>query len=167
MIQIYTGDGKGKTTAALGLTLRASGAGFRIYFGQFIKTGNTNEERALKTAFPNVAFEAYGGGFVRGEPTEEHRKAAAQGFSRALHAIHSGMYGLVVLDELNVAVDLGLVKESDALALMRACPKAVELVLTGRGATQAMIDAADLVTQMQCVKHYHAQGVAARAGIEL
>lgn len=166
MIQIYTGDGKGKTTAALGLTLRATGAGMRVYFGQFIKTGGTSEEKCLKAIFPNVAFEPYGGGFVRGQVTEKQKLEASKGLERASNALTSGAYDLVILDEINVAVRLGLVEEASAMALMRACPKTVELVMTGRGATQAMMDAADLVTEMRCVKHYFEQGVPARVGIE-
>lgn len=166
MIQIYTGDGKGKTTAALGLTLRATGAGMRVYFGQFIKTGGTSEEKCLKAAFPNVVFEPYGGGFVRGQATPKQKQEASEGLKRALSALNSGAYDLVILDEINVAVRLGLVGEAEALDLMRACPKTVELVMTGRGATQAMMDMADLVTEMRCVKHYFKQGVAARTGIE-
>lgn len=166
MIQIYTGDGKGKTTAALGLTLRATGAGMRVYFGQFIKTGGTSEEKCLKSSLPNVVFEPYGGGFVRGQATEKQKREAGEGLERARNALASGAYGLVVLDEINVAVRLGLVAEAAALDLMRACPETVELIMTGRGATQAMMDAADLVTEMRCVKHYFQQGVAARVGIE-
>ena len=166
MIQIYTGDGKGKTTAALGLTLRATGAGMRVYFGQFIKTGGTSEEKCLRSAFPNVVFEPYGGGFVRGQATDKQKREASVGLEKAMHALHSGVYGLIVLDEINVAVRLGLVEEEAVLDLMRACPENVELVMTGRGATQAMMDRAHLVTEMRCVKHYFEQGVAARVGIE-
>jgi len=166
MIQIYTGDGKGKTTAALGLTLRATGAGMRVYFGQFIKTGGTSEEKCLKAAFPNVVFEPYGGGFVRGQATAKQKQEAGEGLERASRALMSGNYDLVILDEINVAVRLGLVEEASALDLMRSCPERVELVLTGRGATQAMMDAADLVTEMRCIKHYFEQGVPARVGIE-
>lgn len=166
MIQVYTGDGKGKTTAALGLILRASGAGMKIYFGQFIKSRDTSEGRAIAAAFPNVTHEAYGGGFVLGEATAEQRAAAAEGLRRAQAAVCSGAYDLIVLDEFNVAVNLGLIDSADALALLQACPATRELVITGRGASQALMDAADLVTEMGCVKHYYEKGVQARAGIE-
>jgi len=166
-IQVYTGDGKGKTTAALGLALRAVGAGLRVYLGQFLKRGDYNEIKLLRARFPEVTVEQYGrGGFITGPPAPEDQQAAAQGLARLRQALTGGHYDLVIADEAHTAVALGLFPESQLLALMDAKPEPVELVLTGRNAGPAVLDRADLVTNMTCVKHYHAAGVRGRPGIE-
>lgn len=166
--QIYTGKGKGKTTAAIGLCVRAAGAGLRVFFGQFIKLGDYSEIKMLKERFSEfVTLEQFGGqGFINGKPNEEHKRAAAQGLSRIKEVMKSGDYDVVILEEINVAVSLGLVKAEDVLELIAHKPKNVELVLTGRGADQKLIEAADLVTEMREIKHYYKKGVKARIGIE-
>ena len=168
-IQVYTGDGKGKTTAALGLCLRAAGAGLRVYFGQFMKRGETSETRALRAAFPaQVTVAQYGTGRELSGPDAAADGAAARaGFAAAREAVCGGGYDVAVLDEINVALRLGYVQEVDVLALLCAKPSGTELVLTGRYAPQAVQDAADLVTEMREIKHYYAAGVPAREGIEL
>jgi cob(I)alamin adenosyltransferase len=166
-VQVYTGDGKGKTTAALGLTLRAVGAGLEVFIGQFLKTGTYSEVRALERLGPSVVLEQFGGKrFIRQEPTEEDRKRALAGLERVREVVLSGEYDLVILEEINVAVSMGLVSASEVLDLIREKPSQVELVLTGRRAAPEILDAADLVTEMREVKHYYKRGVTSRKGIE-
>lgn len=166
-VQVYTGDGKGKTTAALGLILRAAGAGLRIYLGQFIKKGRFSEIRTLADRFPDVTIEQYGRGrFVRGAPSPEDIAAAREGLDRLRRAMLDKAYDIVIADEINTAVDIGLFPVADLLMLLEDRPPEVELVLTGRHAPPALIERADLVTDMTCIKHYHAAGTAARPGIE-
>lgn len=166
-IQIYTGDGKGKTTAALGLALRACGAGFKVFIGQFLKSGDYSEIKALARFSDLVTLRQYGlGRFVKGKPTEEEIKAAQDGLKEAGEALSSGLYDLVILEEANVASSIGLFSVDDLLSLMAHKPLGVELVLTGRNAHPRLIEAADLVTEMLPVKHYYFQGVQARVGIE-
>lgn len=165
-VQVYTGNGKGKTTAAMGLALRALGAGLRVYFGQFMKCGAMCEIKALRI-FADITIEQYGDGTELTRPHAQDDRAAAQaGFSRAMAALAEGGYDVVILDELNVAVHLGHLDEAQAHALLAARPARTELVLTGRWAKQSVMDAADLVTEMREVKHYYSAGVAARRGIE-
>lgn len=167
-IQIYTGDGKGKTTAALGLALRACGAGLRVYFGQFIKDGDYSEIKALRR-FPEVCIEQYGAGlgFIRSaEDKAAHTVAAHDGLKKARQALINGEYDVVILDEINVAVSMGVLDIGEQLNLMELKPVGVELIMTGRGAAQAVIAKADLVTEMREIKHYYQQGVEAREGIE-
>lgn len=166
-VQVYTGDGKCKTTAALGLTLRAVGAGLRIYIGQFIKGRDYSEIRLLKERFPEVTVEQYGAGkFIRGTPAAGEVAAARAGLASLAAALRSGQYDIVIADEACTAAMAGLVTDEDLLALMRDKPGSVELVLTGRGATPAIQARADLVTDMHCIKHYYHQGVRGRRGIE-
>jgi cob(I)alamin adenosyltransferase len=166
-VQIYTGDGKGKTTAALGLALRAAGHGMHSYVVQFMKGCPYGELKAL-SGHPCVTIEQYGdvNCIRREEITPEHVARAHRGLERAREAMHSGRYDLVVLDEINVAIWFGLVGVEDVLALLESRPPNVEVILTGRGAPQQLIDWADLVTEMQELKHYYQQGVTAREGIE-
>lgn len=166
-VQVYTGDGKGKTTAALGLILRARGAGLRVYLGQFIKKGNFSEIKTLRDRFPEVTVEQYGlGHFIRGKPSEKDKAAAAAGLTKLRRAVTSGDYDVVVADEANPAVSVGLFPVDELLALIEAKPAEVELVITGRGADPAVIDRADLVTEMRSLKHYMDKGVVARKGVE-
>ncbi len=166
-VQVYTGDGKGKTTAALGLVLRAAGAGLRVYIAHFMKMGDYAEMIALKRLGDPVTAAQFGTGrFIRGAPEPEDLAAARNGWEALRNALHSGAYDLVVADEINTAVALGLLSEKDLLQLIADRPRAVELVLTGRGALPSVVAAADLVTEMKAVKHYYAQGVPARKGIE-
>lgn len=166
-IQVYTGDGKGKTTAALGLALRAAGAGLKVYICQFMKTGNYSEVRALKRFSDLITIEQFGTGqFVKGPPAPEDIEAACSGLERARGAMGSGQYGLIILDEANVAVNFGLFSVEELLNFITDKPEAVEMVITGRGARPEIIDRADLVTEMKRVKHYFDKGITARTGIE-
>jgi cob(I)alamin adenosyltransferase len=166
-VQVYTGDGKGKTTAALGLLVRATGAGRRVYLGQFLKRGLTSELRTLRRRFPEVTVEQFGcGPFIKGPPTPRDIAAAQAGLASVQAAMRSRRFDLVIADEINVAAALGLVTVKDVLGLLAARPPRVELVLTGRGAPPALLRRADLVTEMRAVKHYFDRGVAARRGIE-
>lgn len=166
-VQVYTGTGKGKTTAALGLALRALGAGLRVYLGQFIKKGNYCEIRILKNRFKEMTVRQYGRGcFIRGKPSPMDVRAAERGLSELRTAMLGGDYDLVIADELNPAVSIGLLDIEDLIRLIEDKPEHVELVITGRGAHQRLIRRADLVTDMRSLKHYLAKGVRARKGIE-
>lgn len=166
-VQVYTGDGKGKTTAALGLALRAAGARMKVYIGQFIKSAEYSEIKALERFSDQITLTQYGRGcFIRGNPCEEDIELARKGLDEISAALRSGNYDLVIADEANVAFGCNLVSEADLLALIDARPPETELVLTGRNAPQAVIERADLVTEMREVKHYYQNGVLAREGIE-
>ena len=166
-VQVYTGNGKGKTTAAIGLAVRALGAGMKVYFAQFLKGGGYSETNMLKT-FGGLVLRHYGaGGFIiRRDPTDEDRAAADRGLEEAREALRSGLYDLVILDEANVAYGLGLITKDDLMSLLRERRGRTELILTGRNAPPELIEAADLVTEMREVKHYFASGLAARRGVE-
>lgn len=168
--QVYTGDGKGKTTAALGLALRACGAGLRVYIGQFIKKGDFSEIKALRQMI-GVTVEQYGSGrglLVRREADEADRACARAGCDRLTAALTGGDYDVVIADEINCAITCGLLSQDDLLALVDRRPANVELVFTGRGAAQAVLDKADLVTEMRAVRHYFTdKGLPAREGIEM
>ena len=166
-VQVYTGDGKGKTTAALGLALRAAGAGLRVYFGQFIKNADYSEIKALARFADCITVRQFGRGcFLLTEPAPEDRAAARRALEGLSEALTSGDYDLVIADEANVAVTLGLIEANDLVSLIDLRPEQVELVLTGRGAPDAVLARADLVTEMRCVRHYYDRGVLARQGIE-
>ena len=168
-VQIYTGNGKGKTTAAMGLAFRAAGRGFRTYIAQFLKAQPTGEIEAAKKLAPLIRIEQFGReGFitVREGPGDEDLERARTGLARARDAMLSGAYSIVILDEVNTAVHLKILPEADVLALLDARPAGVELVLTGRYAPESFIARADLVTEMKEIKHYFAKGVKAREGIE-
>jgi cob(I)alamin adenosyltransferase len=169
-VQVYTGNGKGKTTAALGLAVRAACAGMKVYIGQFMK-GSDYSELCLPDRFPGlVRMEQYGTPrlLCKGEkPSAEDLAAAAAGLERIHAELTSGHWDVVIADELCVTVHLGLLPETAALELLTVRPPDVELVLTGRYATQGIMAAADLVTEMTEVKHYYSsEGLAARKGIE-
>jgi cob(I)alamin adenosyltransferase len=166
-VHVYTGDGKGKTTAALGLVLRAAGAGWKAFFAQFAKGMETNELRALERFSDLVTVRQYGGaGFVIGEPEPSDIASAARGLAECQAALSSGEYPIVVLDEANVAVALKLFAVEDLIALIDSRPAGVELVITGRSAHPRVVERADLVTEMREVKHYYNHGVPAREGID-
>ena len=166
-VQIYTGDGKGKTTAALGLVMRAVGQGLRVIVVQFMKS-NPNWGEVVSLTKLGVPVQQCGldHWVLKGEASEEDLAAAAAGFAKARALVGSGDYDLVVLDELITAVFFELVPADDVLAMMAAKPAAVELVMTGRRAPEELVAAADLVTEMRPLKHYYDAGVAARPGIE-
>jgi cob(I)alamin adenosyltransferase len=165
-VQVYTGNGKGKTTAALGLALRAAGAGMKVFIAQFVKEERCSEHLALERFGEMIVYRQYGRGLIRNEPAEEDVAGAREGMREVSDAVHSGAYDVVILDEINVAVSLGLIGVEEVLALIREKPDSVELVLTGRNAHEAVIKEADLVTEMRELKHYYQNGVGARRGIE-
>jgi cob(I)alamin adenosyltransferase len=168
-IHVYTGNGKGKTTAALGLALRAAGRGLRTFIVQFLKGQPTGEIEAVKRLAPLVRIERFGReGFitVKDGPGDEDVERARAGLARALEAMLSGEYRIVILDEINTAVHFKILPEKDVLDLIDKRPADVELVLTGRYAPASFIDRADLVTEMKEIKHYLDRGVKAREGIE-
>ena len=166
-VQVYTGDGKGKTTAALGLVMRAAGAGLRIYLGQFIKGRDYSEIRSLRERFPSVVVKQFGHGkFIRGKPSSEELACGHAGLGELTTVLLSGQYDVVIADEACTAVLAGLFPESELISLIERKPATVELILTGRAAGPALIERADLVTEMKCVKHYYNAGVRGRPGIE-
>ena len=166
-VQLYTGDGKGKTTAALGLAVRASGHGLRTYIGQFMKGQEYGELYALCDN-PYITVEQYGSPrcIHREEVTSQHVDEAREGLTRALEVMLSGEYDIIVLDEVNIAIWFGVLTTDEVLAFLDQRPGDVEVVLTGRRAPQALINRAELVTEMREVKHYYQQGIGARRGIE-
>ena len=166
-VHVYTGDGKGKTTAALGLSIRAAGAGLRVFIAQFIKADEYSEIKALKRFSDLITVEQFGlGGFIGGNPSSGDIEAAQKGVARIREIISSETYDVVVLDEANIAVKYKLISEQDLLDIIDAKSKDIELVITGRDAAAKIMDKADLVTQMKAVKHYFQNGVEARVCIE-
>ncbi|MDL1957937.1 MAG: cob(I)yrinic acid a,c-diamide adenosyltransferase [Deltaproteobacteria bacterium] len=173
-IHVYTGDGKGKTTAALGLTLRAVGAGWKVLFAQFLKHGEYNEIKALKRLGGQVTIRQYGSGrFItchgdrpKERPSEKEIEMARAGLSEIMQVMEEGRYDLIVLDEINVAVHFGLIPVESVINLLERRPQDVELVFTGRWAPKEITERADLVTEVQMIKHYLSKGVKARNGIE-
>jgi cob(I)alamin adenosyltransferase len=166
-VQVYTGDGKGKTTAALGLALRASGAGLKVFIAQFLKDQRSSELASLSRLSDLIHVECYGSGaFIRGEPSPRDISLARKGLGEARAAAASGSWDLVILDEANPAARLGLISVDELLELIEHSAGRCEIVITGRGADPRIVERADLVTEMREVKHYFARGVRARKGIE-
>jgi len=162
----FTGNGKGKTTAALGTSLRTLLAGRKVFFGQFIK-GKPTAELSLGDYFPGFTIRQFGRGcFVRNDPLSEDIQCAREGLSITRAALCSGEYDLVVLDEIFVALYYGLLENDNVLTLLESKPKHVDIILTGRYASEKILEKADLVTVMEKKKHYFDQGVWAREGIE-
>jgi len=168
-ILLFTGNGKGKTTAALGMALRASGHGMRTAIFQFIKSDPSTGEIAAIGHLPGVEIVQLGRGFVpdRSSPDwEAHRRAAGEGLERARLAMASGDYDLIILDEIAIAVAKGLVNESPVIEAIKATPAKTVVVLTGRGASAGLLELADTVTEMRAVKHGFSAGRPARKGVE-
>jgi cob(I)alamin adenosyltransferase len=166
-VQVYTGDGKGKTTAATGLAVRAAGAGLRVYIGQFIKSEDSAEMKILRVRCPEVTIEQFGvGGFIKSEPSADDLSGAHLGIDRLKSALCGGEYDVVIADEINGAHGAGVVSIEDIDSLLDARAHGVEFVLTGRNAHPRLLERADLVTEMRCVKHFMDAGVFARKGIE-
>jgi cob(I)alamin adenosyltransferase len=168
LVQVYTGDGKGKTSAALGLALRAVGRGLKIYIIQFIKGGFDYGELYVVPQLSNLELKAFGRGrfITEKPPKEEDVRLAREAFEFAKKIVVGGEYDVVVLDEVNVALGLKLIDMDDVVRLVKSKPKHVELVLTGRNAPAEIIELADLVTEMKEVKHPFRKGVPPRKGIE-
>ncbi|MEW6573928.1 MAG: cob(I)yrinic acid a,c-diamide adenosyltransferase [Bacillota bacterium] len=168
LVMVFTGDGKGKTTAALGLALRAWGHGMRVLVVQFIKSGavTTGERLAAARLGDGFVIKTLGEGFLDKKEIERHREAAERALAVAREAVEKGEYDLVVLDEITHAINYGLISEEAVLALIAAKQPPVYLVLTGRGASRALIEPADMVTEMHNIKHHYQRGVAAQEGIE-
>ncbi len=167
--QVYTGNCKGKTTAALGLAFRAMGSGLKTYIGQFMKGQQYGELESARMVKPYITIEQYGRKdlvHVKYPPLQQDVDMAADGLSRARKAMLTGDYDIVVFDEILTAHGFHLVSLDSILDLVRTRPDNVEIVLTGRHAPQEVIDAVDLVTEMVEIKHYYARGIIARKGIE-
>lgn len=188
-VQVYTGNGKGKSTAAIGLAIRALGAGKRVMILQFMKAQAYSEHKILPEISENLTVETVGKPFFiikegsmpedelvkwrdqavifpPGQPPQEYLKIVAQGIAKAQEVIMDGKYDVVILDEINVALHFGLVTWQQVKALIEQKAEGVELVLTGRGAPPELIARADLVTEMREIKHYYTQGIQARKGID-
>ena len=166
-IHIYTGDGKGKTTAAIGLAIRAAGYGMKTYIGQFMKGQHYGELTALRD-HSCITIEQYGDVECvhREEITQKHIDQAQQGLKRAREMMLSNQYDIIILDEINVAVWFDLITTEEVIELLNERPKNVEFILTGRRAPEAFLEMADLVSDVKEIKHYYNRGVKARTGIE-
>jgi cob(I)alamin adenosyltransferase len=188
-VQVYTGNGKGKTTAAIGLAIRALGAGKKVLFLQFMKEKSYSEHNILPNISPNIKLETLGKPFFiarkedldpetlaqwenkcvffePGKPPADYVQLIKEGVEKAKKELMSGNYDLVILDEINVAVFFELITEETVLDLINSKAPKVEIVLTGRNATEKIMERADLVTEMREIKHYYTQGIEARKGIE-
>ena len=166
MIQVYTGNGKGKTTAAIGLAIRAAGAGLNVYIAQFVKGRDCSEHKALKK-IKNIKLEQFGRDcFLKHKPQQIDMELTRQGLEKVNKIIASRNYHIIILDEINVVLKLKLLSFKDVLSLIKRTPKSIELILTGRGAPAQLIKQADLVSRINEVKHYYRRGFKARKGIE-
>ncbi len=169
-IQVYTGNGKGKTTAALGLALRAVGAGMKVYFGQFLKARDCAEVAGLSLLGAQVTLERFGSGRwvdrSDAQAYSEELELGRNGLESVRKAIASGEYKVIVLDEILGALKQGVVRLEEVVALLQNKPPEVELVLTGRDVPQEIAVLADLISEISPVKHYYKSGVPARRGIE-
>ena len=173
LLLVFTGNGKGKSTAAFGLALRATGNELPVKVVQFIKgSWKTGEREAIRKYLPGIEVEVGGKGFTIERlrdpkiPMTDHQLAARAAFEMAKEAVSSGRYRMVVLDEILGSIKAGLVSEAEALELARGRPRELHLVFTGRGATDSIIEAADLVTEMREIKHHFKAGIPAQRGIE-
>lgn len=165
-VHIYTGNGKGKTTAAFGLALRAACAGKKVYIGQFVKDMKYSETKIVEF-MPNIDIEQLGDGcFISKEPTEKDRLIATEALEKCAHILKSELYDLVILDEINIALYYNLIDMDDVITALEDRNKCIEVVLTGRYAPEKLIELADLVTEMKEIKHYYTQGVLSREGID-
>jgi len=166
-IQVYTGNGKGKTTAAFGLALRSVGAGKKVFIAQFIKGMPYSEIEAVHKFLPGITIKQFGlDCFILNNPTDKDVKAAQFGLSEVSKIIASGDFDLVILDEACIALHYNLFTVHELIRIIKAKPEAMEIVITGRYAPAELIELADLVTDMNEVKHYYKLGVEARKGIE-
>ena len=170
LVIVYTGDGKGKTTAALGLALRAVGSGFKVMILQFVKgSWKSGELTAVEALKPNVEIKQLGIGFVTWHPKrpyEEHLEAAEKAWKLCKEIVQSDKYDLIVLDEINNATRFDLIPVDEVLKLIQTKPQRLNLVLTGRGADPRIIEVADVVTEMKVIKHNFDKGEWARKGLD-
>ncbi len=168
LVMVYTGSGKGKTTAALGLALRAMGHGKKVFFLQFMKGSKEYGEVQIAAALPLLTLVQSGleTFVIKGSPSPEDLRLARQGLDMAKQAVKSGDYDLVVLDEVNIALDYQLFPLEEVLELIKSKPSGLDLVLTGRYAPPQVLEAADLVSEVLEVRHHYEAGVQAREGIE-
>ncbi|MFQ5574419.1 MAG: cob(I)yrinic acid a,c-diamide adenosyltransferase [Terriglobia bacterium] len=174
LVQVYTGEGKGKTSAALGLGFRAVGSGLKVYMMQFMKASRTGELDAVRAHAPDFVIEQWRESEegeqrvwqVRGATPTEARMLAEEAFARVRENVMNGLFDIIILDEINTAVHFELVSLRAVTDLVASKPVGVELVLTGQKAPEAIIDAADLVTEMVKVKHPYDRGIKGRPGIE-
>lgn len=165
-VHLYTGNGKGKTTAALGLCLRAVCAGKRVFFGQFIKGMPYSELKAAEY-LPGFEIRQFGKDcFIRRDPTDDDIRLAEEGLRTLGEIIRSGLFDVVVMDEVTIALHYRLFETREVMKILEDRPAGTEIVLTGRYAPPELIEAADLVTEMKEIKHYYQRGVEARTGIE-
>jgi cob(I)alamin adenosyltransferase len=165
-IHLYTGNGKGKTTAAIGLAVRAVGAGKTVFIAQFVKGMHYSELDALKR-FPEIELRQYGlDCFIINKPNQKDIDAARVGLAEVVKIIAENNFDILILDEICIALHYHLFEEDEILNLLKAKPAEMEIVMTGRYAPEALYKAADLVTEMNEVKHYYNDGVPARKGIE-
>ncbi len=166
-VQVYTGNGKGKTTAAFGLALRAAGAGLRVFIAQFIKGMPYSELKAFERFQDMITIQQFGTGcFIFEQPTPEDCEAARLGLTEITPIVSDGNHDVVILDEINIATHYELLPVQDVLKLIECRAPGVELVLTGRYADKQILERADLITEMIERKHYYQQGIQARTGIE-
>jgi cob(I)alamin adenosyltransferase len=170
LVHIYTGEGKGKTTAAAGLALRALGNGLVVYVYQFMKAeSDLSGEITMIDKIPGTRVERFGGNLLRKNhtPVEDIKKAINKGLGKAREAVGGGLCDLLILDEINVAMSAGLAETQSIIEIMESAKTgSVELVLTGRNVPQEIIDMADYVTEMKSIKHPYSNNVQARRGIE-
>lgn len=165
-IHIYTGDGKGKTTAAIGLAIRALGAGKKVYIGQFIKGMKYSEYRILEE-MDNLKIQLLGRDcFIDKDPDEEDLRLAQEGLKTCKDILGQGNYDLVILDEVTIALFYKLFTVDQLIEVLKKKADHVEVVLTGRSADERLIEMADLVTEMKEIKHYYRQGILSREGID-
>ena len=169
LVQVYTGNGKGKTTAALGLALRAVGHGMKVLMIQFMKGNQYGELESAKKLSPCLIIKQVGREtFIsKSNPDPKDLQLAQEGFLMAKKAIQDKEYDIVILDEINLAIDYALIPVKDLLQLIDSKPETVELILTGRNVRREILQRADLVTEMVDRKHYYDRGVPAREGIEI
>ncbi len=168
LVMVITGNGKGKTTSAFGQALRATGQGLRVCMIQFMKGRVYGEVVAVRKYLPELTFYQYGlDSFVmRDNPASVDMELAEEGFAKAKEVIQSGDYDMVILDEINVVADFCLVPEDDIIELIKNKPPELDLILTGRYASQSIQDLADMVSEVREIKHHYNAGIKDRAGIE-
>ena len=166
-IHVYTGNGKGKTTAAIGLAIRAAGAGTSVFIAQFVKGMHYSEIESLKRFEPQIVLEQFGRDcFIMHAPEDEDIRIAREGLKKVSEMIHSGVYDILILDEACIALYYKLFTLKELTDVINVRPQDMEIVITGRYAPPELIEMADLVTEMKEIKHYYNNGVEARKGIE-